>query len=101
MTALDLQTGAELPFPASSAPVHALAAAGDTLYVGGGPGTLGGVKTDGLGAVSLTTGAALPFAPTLAGCTVEALAVSGGRLHAGGCFGLRSFRDFAPRRVPP
>ena len=49
--------------------------------------------------MSLSTGAVLPFAPTL-GCDVDALAVSGATLHAGGCFGLRSFRDLAPMPGP-
>ena len=49
------------------------------------------MQNDGLGAVSLADGAALPFAPTL-GCDVGALAVSGDTLHAGGCFGVRSYR---------
>jgi hypothetical protein len=56
------------------------------LYVGGG---------GGLGAVSLSTGAVLPFAPAVP-CDVDALAVSDATLHAGGCFGLRSYRDRAP-----
>jgi hypothetical protein len=99
LAALDAQTGARLPFPHASSPVLALAASGDTLYVGGAPGTLGGTPTSGLGAVSLSTGTVLPFAPALP-CDVDALAVSGATLHAGGCFGLRSYRNLAPTSGP-
>jgi len=99
LAALDAQSGARLTFPDATAPVRALAASGDTLYVGGAPGTLGGAPTNGLSAVSLSTGAVLPFAPAL-GCDVDALAVSGATLHAGGCFGLRSYRDLAPTPGP-
>ena len=94
LAALDPVSGARLPFPETSAAVHDLAAAGDTLYVGGARGTLGGVQTDGLGAVSLATGAALPWAPAM-GCDVDALAIAGATLHAGGCFGLRHYRERA------
>ena len=92
VAALDPVTGALLPFPDATAPVSGLAESGGTLYVGGARGRLGAVQTDGLGAVALATGAAQAWAPAL-GCDVDALAVAGTTLHAGGCFGLRSYRE--------
>ena len=91
LAAVDPVSGARAAFPQATAKVHELAPLGGTLFVGGLRGKLGSVQNDGLGAVSLADGAVLPFAPTL-GCDVDALAVSGDTLHAGGCFGLRSYR---------
>jgi hypothetical protein len=94
LAAVDPVSGARSPFPQATAKVHELAPLGGTLFAGGLRGKLGSVQNDGLGAVSLADGAVLPFAPAM-GCDVHALAVSGHTLHAGGCFGVRSYRDLA------
>ena len=96
LAALDPQTGARLPFPEATAPVHDARRRPATRCTSAArPGRSAACSTDGLGAVSLATGAVLPWAPAL-GCDVDALAVAGATLHAGGCFGLRSYRE--PRR---
>jgi hypothetical protein len=108
LAALDPVTGARLPFPASEVEVHDLAAGGGSLFVGKALyGAVGGVVIEGgLAAIDLATGTTRPWAPDT-DCSVDALAVSGPTLHAGGCFtkvdgvprmGLASFRvaDRAP-----
>ncbi len=66
-------------------PVLAAAVDGDTVYLAGDFRHVGGAPRVSLAAVSLSTGAVLPWNPQ-ANISVEALAVSGGNVYLGGAF---------------
>lgn len=67
--------------PATAYPVNALLLSGNILYIGDGNGTVGNVY-----AVNATTGSTVGFTPSIFGNSVYSLALSGGRLFAGGAF---------------
>ena len=88
------EAGTVLPFDGDvDGPVHALALAGDTLYLGG-PftsvnGSIASLKRDrrNLAAVDATTGLARDWDPD-ADSAVNALTVAGDTVFAGGDFGM-------------
>lgn len=97
--AFDLATGALLAWnPAVTGNanniytgVHAFAASGNTVFLGGLFTSAGSQARNGLAAVDVTTGAALPWNPNPldasgAGGRVEALAVDGPTVYVGGKF---------------
>jgi PKD repeat protein len=89
LAAVDNRTGALLPWnPGANSSVYALAASADgsTVYVGGLFSTLDGATHKRIGAVSATTGSAMPsFSPSTDG-KVYAIAVSGSTVYLGGTF---------------
>ena len=86
--ALDVSSGLALPAfnpPQTSGSVRVLAVSGSTLYAGGQFTTLGGQSRNGLAALATTTGALSAWTPDLpADSTIDALAVAGTSLLAGG-----------------
>ena len=66
-------------------PVFAVAVDGDTVYLAGDFRHVGGALRVSLAAVSLSSGAVLPWDPQ-ANVSVEALAVAGGNVYIGGAF---------------
>jgi trimeric autotransporter adhesin len=93
LAALDATTGEPTawnpalprPEPAFSGPVNALAAQGETLYVGGGFDRVGSKTRHNLAAFDLTNGALTDWNPD-AGDEVNTLAVSATTVYAGGDF---------------
>lgn len=71
--------------PSPNAAVRAVVATADAVYVGGNFANLGGVGRTRLAALSPTTGALLPWAPT-ADNLVRDMALASGRMYAGGNF---------------
>jgi trimeric autotransporter adhesin len=91
LAAIDARTGAvtgwnpHAPEGSHGQPVvDSIAATSAAVYVGGIFDQIGGKKIVGLAALDPTTGKATAFAPAGNPWTVEALAVAGGRLYAGG-----------------
>ena len=113
LAALDLATGALMPWdPAPDGPVTALAAADGVVYIGGAFTNLGPTPRAGLGAVDLATGAVTAWAPpAIEGrdARIRSLAVDEARVLVGGEFtsigGLRRTSvgafDRASGRVTP
>jgi outer membrane protein assembly factor BamB len=93
LAALDATTGEPTawnpalprPKPAFSGPVNALAAQGETLYVGGEFDRVGSKTRHNLAAFDLTSGALTGWNPDFGG-EVDALAVSANTVYAGGDF---------------
>jgi hypothetical protein len=95
LAALDTVTGAatawwdldprEPPGLYSSSWIQTVASSGNTVYVGGSFGGVGGEKRSCLAAIDATTGAVLPWNPDAAG-VVWSLATSADALFAGGGF---------------
>jgi hypothetical protein len=90
LAAVDATTGAVLgtPAPALSANgnVSVFLASGNTLYIGGGFTSIGGVARANLAAVDATTGNVLPFQADTNG-QVRSLLLDGTSLYVGGGFG--------------
>jgi hypothetical protein len=96
VAALDETTGAATswdPDPNPRGGVYALAVAGPTVYVAGNFGNIGGQPRSDIAALDATTGAATSWNPNAGhppnpiGNWINALAVSGSRVYAGGSFG--------------
>lgn len=91
LVARDLDTGVALPFAdpvilgSPGVSVNALAATGNTVYLGGDFTTVNGQRRWRAAAVDGVTGALQPWAP-LVGGQVRALAASGGAIGVGGFF---------------
>ena len=92
LAAVDAISGAILPWNPDPSPggviapyIYALAAVGDTLYVGGDFGAIGGLPRQNLAALDATTGVATSWDPSPDGL-VWALAVNGNIVYAGGGF---------------
>ena len=73
------------PDPDGSVTALALSASGSTIYAGGSFGTAGGQPRSNLAEISLTTGTATSWNPSVNG-SVGALAVNGGNVYVGGGF---------------
>jgi len=92
IAALDVTTGLATPWdPGTASPpwtVNALALAenGNTVYVGGAFGNIGGAARTNLAAISASDGGALPLWSADTDGPVAALAVSGNVLYVGGSF---------------
>lgn len=91
LAAFDATTGAVTGFdPEPSNHVTSLAVSGTSLYVGGGFTSIAGSTRNELAAFNTTTGALLPFDPNVSfaggGGQVQAVAVSGSTVYAGGSF---------------
>ncbi len=91
---IDSTTGLAIPVPLGSSfngtagaafPVNTMVAAGGKVLVGGDFQSLGGVPRQHAAALSLTTGSALPWAPTFDG-SVFSLAYGTNRIYVGGNF---------------
>jgi trimeric autotransporter adhesin len=96
LAAVDAVTGrlrGDLPDVGGS--VLSLARVGDKLFVGGEYFGLGVERRSNLGAIDLRTRRPTAWAPE-PNCEVEALLVSRGLLHAGGCFNRIADRTDAP-----
>jgi hypothetical protein len=64
--------------------VFALAAAGNTVYIGGQFATLAGELRASAGAIDATTGALQPWAPLASGGVVRSMAIRGAHVYVGG-----------------
>jgi uncharacterized repeat protein (TIGR01451 family) len=73
--------------PSPNAAVRAVVVTADAAYIGGNFTNMGGVGRTRFAALSPTTGALLPWAPT-ADNLVRDMALAGGRMYAGGNFGV-------------
>ncbi|MCC7178038.1 MAG: fibronectin type III domain-containing protein [Acidobacteria bacterium] len=92
LAAIDTSANMVLPFFANAdAAVHALASNGSQLFVGGQFTYIGGASRRALAAVHLQSGGINPWNPGIADDpgveAVQALAISGATLYAGGAFG--------------
>jgi len=93
LAALDATTGAATAWsPNANSYVNALAVSGSTVYAGGGFASIGGQARNLIAALDATSGAATAWNPNPDDLnsqgTVNALAVSGGTVYAGGYFGI-------------
>lgn len=92
LAALDLPgTGTATTWnPNASGVVYALALSGRTLYAGGGFKNIDGQNRNGLAALDTVTGVVSAWDPgttsSIGACRIRALALSGGKLYAGGNF---------------
>lgn len=85
-------TGTFVSWPVTvTGQVLAVAVSGDTVYLGGSFSRVNGAARVDLAAVSLSTGALLPWRPEVGGGQVEALAAGAGQVYLGGSF--TSVRD--------
>jgi len=90
IAALDATTGAATNWnPSANYDVYALAVVGSTVYAGGYFTNIGGQARSGIAALDATTGTATSWDPSAHGGVhpyIDALAVSGGTVYAGGEF---------------
>jgi len=91
IAAIDAQTGQATPWnPDAGGQVFALAVSASTVYAGGRFSLVGGETRSDLAALDATTGQATPWNPRAecgtAMCRVNALAVAGSTVYAGGDF---------------
>ena len=90
LAAIDAGTGIATAWdPNANGGVNALAVSGSTVYAGGGFTSIGGQPRRSIAALDSASGAAAAWSPNAAGLytpSVLALAVSGGRVYAGGDF---------------
>ena len=96
IAALDATTGLASAWnPNANGAVNILAASGTTVYAGGGFTSIGGLTRKGIAALDATTGAATAWMPvdSLGSATVQALAVSGTKVYAGGSFSVIGGED--------
>lgn len=91
IAALNVTNGSATSWnPDASGAVHALAVSGSTVYAAGdfnGTDSIGGADRNNIAALSATTGSATSWDPNANG-EVNALAVSGSRVYAGGSFNV-------------
>ena len=90
IAAIDNSTGQATSWnPSASGPINALAASGSTVYAGGNFTSIGGQPRNNIAALDASTGTAMgwnPNATCSTGSCVDALAVSGSTVYAGGWF---------------
>jgi hypothetical protein len=87
--AINLTTGALLPWnPNVNGLVEAIKVSGNTVYLGGGFGTVGGTSRKKIAAVDATSGAVIKGFKTTVNGEVRGIELSNGQLYLGGAFTL-------------